>query len=50
MKITKVMIIIRKGDLRGALIVDIDGNGDALGAGFEAFKRSLLVGDDEGNV
>lgn len=50
MNITEVIIILRKMDLRSALIVDIDGDGDALGAGFEAFKRSLLVGNDEGNV
>lgn len=50
MNITEVIIILRKMDLRSALIVDIDGDGDALSAGFEAFKRSLLVGNDEGNV
>ena len=34
-------------NIRGSLIVNIDGNGDAVGAGFEPSERGLLMGDDE---
>lgn len=34
-------------NIRVSLIVDIDGDGDAFGAGFEPSERGLLVGDDE---
>ena len=33
-----------------SLVVDVDGNRDALGAGLESVERSLLVGNDERNI
>lgn len=35
---------------RGSLIVDVDGDEDALGAGLEPLEGGLLVSDDEGDV
>ena len=37
-------------DIQGSLIVDVDGDGDAFGAGLEPGEGGLLVGDEEGNV
>jgi hypothetical protein len=36
--------------VRGSLVVDMDGDGDAFGAGLESVEGGLLVGDDEGHV
>ena len=39
-----------RGGLRRSLVVDINGNRDALSAGLEPVEGGLLVGDDEGRV
>lgn len=37
-------------NVRGSLVVDVDGDGDAFGAGLEPCERGLLVSQDEGHV
>lgn len=41
---------MRKRNAREALVVDVDGDGDAFGSGFESGEWRLLVSDDEGRV
>lgn len=38
------------GELRGSLVVDVDGDGDAFGAGLKPREGGLLVRHDEGHV
>lgn len=37
-------------NVRGSLVVDVDGDGDPFGAGLESVEGGLLVSNDEGNV
>lgn len=39
-----------RGNVRGSLVVDVNRDGDAFGAGFEPGEGGLLVGQDEGHV
>jgi hypothetical protein len=54
MQIVKISDLIRLRETyrnsRGSLIVNIDGDGDALSSRFEASGSGFLVSDDEGNI
>jgi len=37
-------------NVRGSLVVDVDGDGDPFGAGLESVEGGLFVSDDEGDI